>query len=743
MGSMRPSPFANSVEPLDEEAPLLDEAAEHNTLLNGRADGNGSRRDCGAGCGERDVKEFTVRAVVAGLLIGTLLCGSNMHFGLQTGWVTMGSVQSAVLGFGLFKAGQRMGFLRDFTVAENVIVQTTAVATATMPLAAGFVGVVPALSKLTSEENPPHGPVKLSAGQLLAWAAALAFFGVFIAVPLRTQTILREKLRFPSGTATAQIIRTLFGIDADEPAEAVANMRTGIGGPVEHGRAMTVQERASFSLPSALSRRCSNAEDCAKLHTGCVAALARADTSLTLSTWRGLPMHKLAGEDAESEVTDTPWRVLVWTFVATCAFTLASAWAPVLRALPVFTWVGLPAATTWGWVLTPAMGYIGQGMIMGTKTSLSMLIGALLGYAVLGPVAKAQGWAPGEVSNWRDGASGWVIWVSLAVMLGDSIASLSLLVATTLRNWHRRRGEYGDGELTHCQQIPVWWWGTGLAASTAVCTAVLSPMFQLPVWQPPVAVLLALLVAVLAVRALGETDLNPVSGVGKLSQAIFALISPRHVLGNLVAGAVAEAGAQQAGDMMQDFKTAHLLGVCPRQQFGAMLIGSGASVFVSVAAYQLYTSTYQIPGPQFPAPTAEIWLDMAKLVSGGQPLPPQVAPFCIGAAVMGAALPALKFASECFADCGSREPKGAVQCWTCRCQAMLPSGIGIAVGMYVMPRFTLPRVVGALAAAAWLRISPSSHNTSMVILASGLVLGEGTASILTAMGTAVVHAATH
>lgn len=31
-------------------------------------------------------------------------------------------------------------------------------------------------------------------------------------------------------------------------------------------------------------------------------------------------------------------------------------------------------------------------------------------------------------------------------------------------------------------------------------------------------VLVALLVAVLAVRALGETDLNPVSGVGKLSQ---------------------------------------------------------------------------------------------------------------------------------------------------------------------------------------------------------------------------------
>lgn len=46
-----------------------------------------------------------------------------------------------------------------------------------------------------------------------------------------------------------------------------------------------------------------------------------------------------------------------------------------------------------------------------------------------------------------------------------------------------------------------------------------------------------------------------------------------------------------------------------------MLIGSGASVFVSVGAFKLYTSTYEVPGPEFPAPTAEIWLDMAKLVN--------------------------------------------------------------------------------------------------------------------------------
>lgn len=69
-----------------------------------------------------------------------------------------------------------------------------------------------------------------------------------------------------------------------------------------------------------------------------------------------------------------------------------------------------------------------------------------------------------------------------------------------------------------CHRIPGSWWLAGLGASAAVCTAVLSPMFGMPLYQPLVALVLALLVAVLAVRALGQTDLNPVSGVGKLSQ---------------------------------------------------------------------------------------------------------------------------------------------------------------------------------------------------------------------------------
>lgn len=56
----------------------------------------------------------------------------------------------------------------------------------------------------------------------------------------------------------------------------------------------------------------------------------------------------------------------------------------------------------------------------------------------------------------------------------------------------------------------------------------------------------------ISLSALGQTDLNPVSGVGKVSQLVFGFaIAPGKVVANLVAGAVAEAGAAQAGDMMQ------------------------------------------------------------------------------------------------------------------------------------------------------------------------------------------------
>ncbi len=90
--------------------------------------------------------------------------------------------------------------------------------------------------------------------------------------------------------------------------------------------------------------------------------------------------------------------------------------------------------------------------------------------------------------------------------------------------------------------------------SSLLCVVIVTPLFSMPMYpvspssvlllryEPFLAVLLALFVSILAVRALGETDLNPVSGVGKVSQILFAVIAPGNIVSNLIAGGIAEAG---------------------------------------------------------------------------------------------------------------------------------------------------------------------------------------------------------
>lgn len=157
-------------------------------------------------------QNFTVRGVLVGLAIGVIICFSNMYFGLQTGWVSGMSMPSALIGFAFFKSvAKHIDF--PFTPVENVLVQTVAGSLGTMPLGCGFVGVMPALNYMLKPEE--NGPLVLGLGRLIVWSLGICLFGVVFAVPLRKQVIIREKLKFPSGTATALMIGVLHG-DKDQ-----------------------------------------------------------------------------------------------------------------------------------------------------------------------------------------------------------------------------------------------------------------------------------------------------------------------------------------------------------------------------------------------------------------------------------------------------------------------------------------------------------------------------------------------
>ena len=55
------------------------------------------------------------------------------------------------------------------------------------------------------------------------------------------------------------------------------------------------------------------------------------------------------------------WRTLLGAFSAGGGYSLLGSAAPRLQSFPVFSWVGLPGVTAWGWELALSPGYIGQG----------------------------------------------------------------------------------------------------------------------------------------------------------------------------------------------------------------------------------------------------------------------------------------------------------------------------------------------------------------------------------------------
>jgi uncharacterized oligopeptide transporter (OPT) family protein len=59
----------------------------------------------------------------------------------------------------------------------------------------------------------------------------------------------------------------------------------------------------------------------------------------------------------------------------------------------------------------------------------------------------------------------------------------------------------------------------------------------------------------------------------------------------------------------------------------------------------------------------------------------------------------------------------------------IPGGIAVAVGMYNSPSFTFARAIGGLLSWYW-KTYKGKTETPLIVLASGLVLGEGLFSIV-------------
>lgn len=137
-------------------------------------------------------REITLPAIVFGIVIGVVMNAAITYSGLKIGFTLGGSAIAAVLGWGVLR-----GLLRKGTIIENNIAQTIASSVNTSN--SGVIFTVPVLFILGVDFDPIW---------LAAACMAGAVLGVAFIIPVRKQMIDFERLRFPTGTAVAAVLRS-------------------------------------------------------------------------------------------------------------------------------------------------------------------------------------------------------------------------------------------------------------------------------------------------------------------------------------------------------------------------------------------------------------------------------------------------------------------------------------------------------------------------------------------------------
>ncbi|MCC6215786.1 MAG: OPT/YSL family transporter [Polyangiaceae bacterium] len=146
---------------------------------------------------DRTSPQLTFRAVAAGCVLGGVLSLSNIYAGLKIGWGFNMSITAMLLAFGWFRLTSK----RPFGMLENNINQTAASAAASIS-SAGLVAPIPAWTILTGKT--------LGYLELVVWTAAVSLVGVVVAIGLRRQMIVVDRLPFPGGVASAETIKQMY-----------------------------------------------------------------------------------------------------------------------------------------------------------------------------------------------------------------------------------------------------------------------------------------------------------------------------------------------------------------------------------------------------------------------------------------------------------------------------------------------------------------------------------------------------
>ena len=587
---------------------------------------------------EEDSPQFTLRAVLTGMITGAVLSLCNLYTGLKVGWLMGMSVTAALISYGVWQLLRASGRVRGLSLLETNLSQTAASAAASIG-SAGLVAPIPALTLLTGRA--------LSWGELVVWTFSVCLVGIAVSIGLRRQLIIVDALPFPGGLATANTLREIYA----------------------HGREAAVR---LWSLVGA--------------------ALVAGALKITehLAAWGRLPLPGFLP----------------------------------LRHGGALEKAGLAGITpaNLGFALEPTSLMYAVGALIGPRVGVSLLLGSLLAWGWLAPMAFDAGWAkPGPADpqlSWYGQGLQWLLWPGVALMVSSALTSFACSWKSIVMALHPA-GREAAGALSPGDDIMPRRRFLLTCLAVLVISVVLQVwLFSITIWIAALGVLLTFMLALVAARVSGETNITPVGAMGKVTQLFFAILAPGQPAANLMAANVTGGAASQCADMMHDLKTGYLLGARPRPQFAAQVAGAFAGALAGCAGYLILIRdpATQLLSDQWPAPAVAAWKAVAELFQHGPgALPPGAAHGMVIGAIAGILLVLVERLLP---------PR-------LRRLAPSPTSIGLA---FVIPAYnSISMFLGAAAAGLLGRWLPAWSGRFLIILASGLIAGESLSGVVLAL----------
>lgn len=642
----------------------------------------------------RNAPQLTVRAVLMGTVLGFFLSFTNVYIGLKTGWFLGVNLTACILSYAIWQGAKRRGLVSgDMSILENTCAVSTA-SSAGYATGNQLISAIPAMLILSVSPSSPGGK-QLPYLIVGAWVFCLGALGVTLAIPMKRSMINRDKLKFPSGTAAAVTLQGLYSRGAEAIQKArVLFITAGISALVPLLKELEIvkgNEGREALLPGQsnvfdwLGRLFPNAH---MFHAG---------------------PDKLHKNGAPFNLSDYQVK------------------------------------------LDHGVALVFAGMIIGIRVAAWMVVGGLILVIFIAPPALDWQWvnAKGDyIGAATKPGSAWKeigIWTGAPLLVASGLVAFAAQWRTIVRAIEgalpgKKKGE--DGKTAYrgpsagsdeidpdTVEVPGKWFAIGTVTSGIAVVLLATLYFEIPPHLGVLAVLMTFVLALVACRATGETDITPGGAMGKIMQLTYGVLVPQSSTANLMTASITSGSSLASADLLNDLKTGYLLGANPRRQYIAQALGifTGA-VATTLCYYVLVPDASVLLGsetrpPAFPAPAAQQWKAVAEVFKYGFA---NLHPMSQKAIVFGLVAGTILAVLEAFV------PK--------KHKKWIPSPTGIGLGLTLPFFYPLAIFLGAVFAEVAQRVNRAWAERYVVTIAAGGIAGESIVGVIVqALNNFVLH----